>query len=133
MSTPGQKKGHRHVPIGPYRLAVIPSVRGRSAGQLAIQGMPNKQIEILTPSFRSRNPDSKPIIAVWTYQDNSLALVHLDFRGIERYILWHAPTGRQSNYDSAAELNHDLYQLGLEAPDQLDRVLSKSFRPRNAV
>ena len=95
--------------------------------------MPNKQIEILTPPFRSRNPDSKPIMAVWAYNDNSLALVHLDFRGIERYILWHAPSGRQSNYDSAAELNHDLLHLGLEAPDQLDRVLSKSYRPRNVV
>jgi serine/threonine-protein kinase len=134
LNAPGQKKGHRHVPIGPYRLTIIPSVRSRSAGQLAIQGMPNKQIEILIPPFRSRrNPDSKPIMAAWAYQDNSLALVHLDFRGIERFILWHAPSGRQSNYDSAAELNHDLYQLGLEAPDQLDRVLSTSFRPRSAV
>jgi serine/threonine-protein kinase len=133
VSTPGPKKGHRHVPVGPYRLTVVPSVRGRSAGQLAIQGMPNKQIEILTPPFRSRSPDSKPILAAWAYQDSSLVLVHLDFRGIERYILWHAPSGRQSNYDSAAELNHDLYKLGLESPDQLDRVLSKSFLPRNAV
>jgi serine/threonine-protein kinase len=133
LSAPGQKKGHRHVPVGPYRLTVVPSVRSRSAGQLVIQGMPNKQIEILTPPFRSRNPDSKPIMAAWAYQDSSLALIHLDFRGIERYILWHAPSGRQSNYDSAAELNHDLYQLGLEAPDQLDRVLSSSFRPRSAV
>jgi serine/threonine-protein kinase len=72
-------------------------------------------------------------LAVWAYQDNSLVLVHLDFRGIERYILWHAPSGRQSNYDSAAELNHDLLKLGLESPDQLDRVLSKSFLPRNRV
>jgi serine/threonine-protein kinase len=133
LNTTGQKKGHRPVSIGPYRVAVIPSVRSRSAGQLAIQGMPNKQIEILTPPFRSRHPDSKPIMAAWAYQDNSLALVHLDFRGIERYILWHAPSGRQSNYDSAAELNHDLYQLGLEAPDQLDRVLSTAYRPHSAV
>ena len=96
---PGQKKGHRHVPVGPYRLTVIPSVRGRSAGQVAIQGMPNKQIEILTPPFRSADSDSKPIMAAWVYQDSSLVMVHLDFRGIERYILWHAPYGRQSNYD----------------------------------
>jgi serine/threonine-protein kinase len=133
LDMPGQKKGHRPVSIGPYRLAVVPSVRSRAAGKLAIQGMPNKQIEILTPPFRSRNPDSKPIMAAWAYQDNSLALVHLDFRGIERYILWHAPSGRQSNYDTAAELNHDLYQLGLEAPDQLDRVLSTAFRPHSPV
>jgi serine/threonine-protein kinase len=133
LNSPGPKKGHRHVPVGPYRLIVVPSVRSRSAGQLAIQGMPNKHIEIFIPPFRSRNPDSKPIMAAWAYQDNSLALVHLDFRGIERFILWHAPSGRQSNYDSAAELNHDLYQLGLEAPDQLDRVLSTSFRPHSTV
>ena len=133
LQAPGPKKGHRHVPVGPYRLTVVPSVRGRSAGQLAIQGMPNKQIEILTPPFRTRNHAGKPILAAWAYRDNSLALVHLDFRGVERYILWHAPSGRQTNYDTAAELNHDLYQLGLEAPDQLDRVLSKPFRPRNAV
>jgi serine/threonine-protein kinase len=133
LNSPGHKKGHRHVPVGPYRLTVVPSVRSRSAGQLAIQGMPNKQIEILIPPFRSRNPDSKPIMAAWVYQDNSLAMVHLDFRGVERYILWHAPSGRQSNYDSVAELNHDLYQLGLETPDQLDRVLSTRFSPHSAV
>ena len=27
LSAPGQKKGHRHVPVGPYRLTVVPSVR----------------------------------------------------------------------------------------------------------
>jgi hypothetical protein len=72
-------------------------------------------------------------VAAWVYEDNSLILVHLDFKGVGRYILWHAPTSRQSNYGTAAELNHDLYELGLEPPDQLDHVLSKRFRPRNVV
>jgi serine/threonine-protein kinase len=133
LRTPGPKKNHRHVPVGPYRLTVVASVRGRSAGQVVIQGMPNKQIEMLTPPFRTGGSARKPIIAAWAYEDNSLALVHLDFRGVDRYILWHAPTSRQSNYGTAAELNNDLYQLGLEPPDQLDRVLSKQFRPRNVV
>jgi len=132
LRSPGLKKSHRQVPVGPYRLTVVASIRGRSAGQVAIQGMPNKQIELLTPPFRGGGA-GKPIVAAWTYRDNSLILVHLDFRGVERYILWHAPTSRQSNYDTAAELNHDLLQIGLEAPDQLDRALSKRFRPRNPV
>ena len=121
----------RAISIGPYRLAVIPSVRGRSAGQVALQGMPNKQIEILTPSIRAGGSGSKPVVAVWTYQDGSLVIVHLDFKANEKYILWHAPNAQQSNYDDPAELNHMLYTLGMELPEQLDRVLSKRFRPRS--
>ena len=34
MGTPGLKQGHRPVPVGPYRLAVIPSIRGRSGCQV---------------------------------------------------------------------------------------------------
>ncbi|MFO0952192.1 MAG: protein kinase [Isosphaeraceae bacterium] len=59
----------RALPVGPYRLAVIPSIRGRSAGQVALQGMPNKQVEMLTPSVRGGGSSGKPIIAVWVYQD----------------------------------------------------------------
>ena len=130
----GPKTGHRHVPIGgPYRLAVVPSVRGRSAGTVAIQGMVNKQIEMLTPSIRLGGSANKPIVAVWVYQDNSLAIAHIDFQGSERYILWHSPNAQQFNFGDAGELNHMIYHLGLEAPDQLDRALSKRFRPRNPV
>jgi hypothetical protein len=125
--------GHRAVPVGPYRLAVIPSIRGRSAGQVALQGMPNKQIELLTPSIRASSSSSKPVIAVWIYQDASAAVVYLDFKGNEKCILWHAPNAQQFNYDDPAELNHMLYNLGMELPDQLDRVLSKKFRPSNPV
>jgi serine/threonine-protein kinase len=127
------KTGHRHVPVGPYRLTVIPSVRGRSAGQVAIQGMPNKQIEMLTPSIRMGGSGSKPIVAVWLYQDSSLAIAYLGFKGSDSYILWHAPNAQQFNFDDPGSLNHMLYSLGMEIPDQLDRVLSKRFRPRNPV
>ena len=57
-------------------------------------------------------------------------IVYLDFKGIEQYILWHAPNAQQFNFDDPADLNHMLFNLGLEVPDQLDRVLSKKFRPQ---
>jgi serine/threonine-protein kinase len=128
---PGAKPAtHRHVPVGPYRLVVIPSIRGRAAGQIAIQGMVNKQIELSTPTVRTKGSAGRPLLAVWVYQDNSLAIVHLDFMNTERYVLWHASKGHQLNFDDAAELNHELYALGMEVPDQLDRVLSRSYKPR---
>jgi len=128
---PGAKPAtHRHVPVGPYRLIVIPSIRGRAAGQIAIQGMSNKQIELSTPTVRTKGSAAKPLLAVWVYCDNSLAIVHLDFKNTERYILWHAPRGHQLNFDDAADLNHELYALGMEIPDQLDRVLARGFKPR---
>ncbi len=128
-SKPGA--GHKHVPVGPYRLAVIPSVRGRSAGQVALQGMTNKQLEMLTPSIRAGGSGSKPVIAVWIYSDLSAVVVYLDFKGLEKYIFWHAPNAQQFNYEDPAELNHMLFTIGMEIPDQLDRVLSKKFRPRS--
>ncbi|MDR3634399.1 MAG: serine/threonine-protein kinase [Isosphaeraceae bacterium] len=134
LRKPGAKSTHRNVPIGgPYRLAVIPSVRGRSAGTVAIQGMLNKQVEMLTPSLRLGGSAGRPIVAVWVYQDNSLAIAYVDFQGSERYILWHAPNAQQFNFGDPGELNHMSYHLGLEAPDQLDRALTKRFRPRNTV
>jgi serine/threonine-protein kinase len=129
----GAKAGHRAVTVGPYHLAVIPSIRGRNAGQLALQGMRNKQIEMLTPSVRAGGSASRPVLAVWVYQDASAAIAYLDFKGAEKFILWHAPNAQQTNHDTAADLGHELDALGLEVPDQLDRVLSKRFRPRNAV
>ncbi len=127
------KTGHRLVTVGPYRLVVIPSIRGRSAGQVAIQGMPNKQIEMLTPSIRFGGSPNRPILAIWIYEDNSLAIAYLDFKGTENYILWDSANGMQSNFSGADALNHSLFTLGLEAPDQLDRALSKRFRPKKPV
>ncbi len=124
---------HRHVPVGPYRLTVIPSIRGRSAGQIAIQGMPQKQIELVTPTVRTKGSSSKALVAVWVYRDNSLVIAHLDFQGSERYVLWHAPRGHQINFDGPGDLSHELFSLGLEVPDQLNRVLTRSFRPSKKV
>src|SRR5262249_55664704 len=113
---------------------VVPSVRGRSAGQVAIQGMPNhKQIELLTPSLRGAGLASKQVVAVWVYQNNSLVINYCDFRNVPRYILWDAATNQQPNYDDPASLNHDLLNRGIEAPDQLDRALTSRFRPRNPI
>jgi serine/threonine-protein kinase len=133
LKNPGSKAAHRNVPIGPYRLAVIPSIRGKSAGQIAIQGMRHKQIEMLIPSIRLASTVGKPILAVWVYEDDSLAIAYVDYKNIERFISWHAPTNQQENHEDAATLNSTLLQLGLEAPDQLDRVLSKKYRPSNPV
>ena len=123
--------GHRNVPVGPYRLSVIPSIRGRSAGQIALQGMGNKQIEMITPSIRAGGSSGKPVVAVWIYQDASAVIVYLDFKGVERYILWHAPNAQQFNYESDTEMDAMLSTLGMELPDQLGSVLSKRFRPRS--
>jgi serine/threonine-protein kinase len=120
---------HRHIPIGPYRLVVVPSIRGRAAGQLAIQGMPNKQIELTTPSFRTMGSATKPILAVWLYQDNSLALAHLDFQGTPRYVVWHAPRAHELKFDTSDDALQELETLGLEIPDQFEDALSRRFRP----
>lgn len=132
QNRPGAKlPTHRHVPVGPYRLTVIPSIRGRAAGQIAIQGMSNKQIELTTPTVRTRGTAAKPFLAIWRYLDNSLVIVHLDFKSIERYVLWHAPKSHQLNFDDPADLNHELYGLGMEIPDQVNQVLSRGFKPKS--
>ena len=95
--------------------------------------MPNKQIEMLIPSIRLASTTGRPILAAWTYQDDSLAIAYVDHGNVERFISWHAPTNQQENFDDAGGLNSALLGLGLEAPDQLDRVLSKRFRPKNPV
>ena len=130
QARPGTKPAsHRHVPVGPYRLIVIPSLRGRAAGQIVIQGMTNKQIELTTPTVRTKGSATKPIVAAWVYEDNSLVIVHLDFMNSERFVLWHATRGHQLNFDDAGDLNHELYTLGMELPEQLDRVLTRRFKP----
>ena len=118
---------HRTVPVGQYKLAVIPTVRGRSGDSVraVLQGMQQgKQIEIFTPSARARDAASRTVIAVWIYQDASMAVVHLDYQYKERFILWHAPNAHQFNFDYLGELRHRLATLNLQVPDQLDQVLS---------
>jgi eukaryotic-like serine/threonine-protein kinase len=130
MTKPGSRPaGHRPVPIGPYRLIVTPSIRGRAAGQIAIQGMVNKQIELTTPTLRTRGSSSKALLAIWLYRDNSLAIAHLDFMNSAHYVLWHAPKSHQLNFDEAGDLNHELFTLGMEVPDQIEKVLTRSFKP----
>jgi serine/threonine-protein kinase len=125
--------GHRHIPLGPYRLVVVPSIRGRAAGQLAIQGTADKQIELTTPSFRTTGSAARPILAVWLYRDNSLVLSHLDFQGTERYVVWHAPLAHQLKFDDPADVLREIQTLGMEPPEQLDAALSRRFRPQNSV
>ncbi len=55
-----------------------------------------KQIEIFTPSAFARDSASRTVIAIWIYQDTSMAVAHLDFQYKERYIFWHAPGAHQS-------------------------------------
>jgi len=104
------------------------SARGRAAGQLAIHVMANKQIELTTPSFRGSSSAERAILAVWTYQDNSLVLAHVDFQGAERYVLWHAPRAHQEKFDNAADLYYELEALSMELPQQLDLALSRRYR-----
>ncbi len=119
---------HRTIPVGPYELAVVPTGGGRirSAVRAVLQGMQQgKQIEIFTPPVLEKDPASRPAIAIWIYQDASMAVVHLDFQYKERFILWHAPDAHHFNFDYAEELRHRLSTLNLQVPDQLDRILSK--------
>ena len=129
----GKVPGHKHIPLGPFRLVVVASIRGRAAGQIAIQGMSNKQIELTTPSFRTTGSASKPILAVWIYRDNSLVISHLDFQGSVRYMLWHAPLAHQVKFDDPADLHRELENLGMEPPEQIEVALSRRFRPKNTV
>ena len=72
---------HRKIPVGPYELAVIPTGRGRSAVRSVLQGMPQgKQIELFTPLALPRDRTPRTVVAIWIYQDASMAVVHLDFK-----------------------------------------------------
>jgi len=127
------KSSHQFVPIGPYRLVVVASVRGRSAGQVAIQGMPNKQIEMLTPSMRTSRWSSPTIVAVWIYQDQSMVLAYQSFKKTFSYILWHAPNSQQLNFEESEALRNTLQHLSMQEPDQLEHVLTRRFRPHHPV
>jgi serine/threonine-protein kinase len=112
-------------PVGPYELAVIPIGRGRSTVRAVLQGMEQgKEIEIFTPAPAEKDSGSRKVIAIWIYEDTSMAVVHLDFQCKEQFILWHAPDLHQFNFHYAEELRHRLKTLNLQVPDQLDRVLA---------
>lgn len=129
----GPPAGHRPVSIGPYLLAVVPSIRGRAAGQVAVQGMGNKQLELTTPPVRTRGSAAKPLIAAWVYKDGSLVIVHLDFQNAERFVLWDARRSQELKIPGAAELLHELASRGFEAPAGLRLALSRRFKPQNPV
>ena len=105
-------------------------VLAASAGIGAAQSWPSKQIEMLIPSFTGGGSNSKPVLAVYLYANGSLAITYLDHMNAQRFIFWDASTNQQTNFDDAADLNHTLYSVGLEAPDGLDRALSRGFRPK---
>ncbi len=117
------------IAIGRYRLVAVASVRARSAGQIAIQGMPNKQVELLVPPFMSGGPPGKFLVATWLYQNNSLAITYYDNLNDQRFMIWDAGVAQQTNLDDLASFHHHLYTIGLEVPDQVDQALSKSYRP----
>ena len=122
--------GHRVVAIGPYRLAVIASIRSRQACTLAIQGMPNKQVEMLVPALTRGGSAHRPIVALWHYANRSVVACHLGARGGTCYVLWDAAVAQHSVFDDPADLNHALLQLNMEAPDRVDRALSRRQGPR---
>jgi serine/threonine-protein kinase len=116
---------HRSFPIGPYELAVIPIGRGRSAIRVVLKGMQQgKQIEIFTPSALARDSAFRAAIAIWIYQDTSMAVAHVDVHHKQRFILWHAPKAHQFNFDYGEELKRLLSSASLEIPDQVDCILS---------
>ena len=108
-AAPGATGGHRNVPVGPYRLAVIPSIRGRSAGQVALQGMPTSRSRC---SFRR---------SAWPAARQA-GDRHLDLPGRQRRAsstsTSRAPNATSSgtprtpskfNFEDPADLNHMLY------------------------
>jgi serine/threonine-protein kinase len=118
-----RQSGHQPVAIGPYRLAVVATIRVRSAGQVAIQGMPNKQVELLVPSFASRASHDRYVLAAWPYQNNSLLITHVDHLSNPKYVIWDAVAGKQLDAKDRGELERLLFQLTLELPEDLDTVL----------
>ena len=122
--------GHLPFPIGKYRLAVIATVRGKSAGELAIQGMANKQIEILVPSLRHSGRVTTTVVAVWLYRDTSLAIAHLDHNHVPRFIFWDARESRQINCDTVELLNQSLDERNMEKPLNVSNLLDGEVRLR---
>jgi serine/threonine-protein kinase len=133
LNRAGTHVPHRTVPVGPYEFSVIPtgggrsSIRAGSAVRAVLHGMQQrgKQIEMFTPSARASDSGSRTLIAIWIYQDASIAIAYVDFQYKERYILWDAPGARQFNYDYLEELRLRLCAMNLEVPEKLDRTRAK--------
>lgn len=125
---PGARRG---APLGPYRLVVVASVRAAKSGQIIIQGMANKQIELSTPSLRGGGSKNRPILAAWLYRDNSLLIAHLDFKGTQRHVLWDAPRARQETLNDPDEVRRELDARRMAVPEQLESALSRWYRPKS--
>jgi serine/threonine-protein kinase len=126
------KTGHSPIAIGPYRLAVVATIRVRSAGQVAIQGMPNKQIELLVPSFTGGGSNDRPVVAAWNYQNNNLVVAYCDHMSQQRYVIWDANLRKQHNFEDRDALDRALFEMGMETPPQLESVLTKAYVPGTA-
>jgi serine/threonine-protein kinase len=133
MKAPATAKAPAPVAVGPYRLVVVPSIRAKAGGLVALQGMPNKQVEMLVPSFAGGGSNSKVVAALWVYDNQSAVIAYNDHVNDDKFIVWDAAAGRQLNFEAADKLNSTLFKLGMEVPDQLDRVLTKKFRPAKPV
>jgi hypothetical protein len=75
--------------------------------------------------FRNRT-----LLAAWLYDDGSLLLTHVDFRNSECYVLWDAARNRQTTYTDPVVVYRDLAAIGLEAPESMERALSRGFKPQ---
>lgn len=129
-----RRQGHpaaspRHVAVGPHRLRVVPSVRGGAAGQIAIQVLPEKQIDLLIPAVCHQGEPDRPLLAIWVYSDQSLVIVSVDLSGRDRYVVWQASRAYEFHFATAADLVHELFDLAMELPDQFDTVLSHWTKP----
>lgn len=93
----------------------------------------HKQLELLVPSFSSGDSATKPVVAAWTCASNSLAITHNHHQGIQRYILWHAPTSRQANFADPADLNHALYATRPRDPRLTRAGFLQEVPPANPV
>jgi len=128
---PIQPAARRGAALGPYRLTVVASVRAAKSGQIVIQGMANKQIELSTPSLRGGGSKNRPILAAWVYRDNSLLIAHLDFKSVQRHVIWDAPRAHQETIGDPEEVRRELAARRMAVPDDLETVLSRWYRPRS--
>lgn len=125
----GGPSGQKHLRIGPYRIDVVPSYRGRSAGEVAIVG-PGCRIDLNTPSIKlSKESSQRAVLAAWLYRDHSLAITHLDYKSSQQYAFYYAPTRSRAMFHDLGELNHALYERKMEVPERVREVLSKRYRP----
>jgi hypothetical protein len=128
----GGPAGQKHLRIGPYRIDVVPSYRGRSAGEVAIVG-PGCRIDLNTPSIKlSKESSQRAVLAAWLYRDQSLAITHLDYKSSQQYAFYYAPTRSRAMFHDPGELNHALYERRMEVPERVREVLSKRYRPSGA-